>query len=438
MGITSIMTSQSIPPGRIQTLTADEEWKLKEVWAHFLTFWGTPVTLPSGPERTATSTSIASKTSKHEEHGGKKKRFAKFRRGHKSNKSAERNSIVSTRSNESIEANYSHKVIHDSFKDLQPEDIYSNFWNMLRTDSPDNLILRFLRARKWDSDKALAMLAHTLHWRLKESKVEDLLFGGERRGIENGEEGFHLQFKLSKAYFRGYDNEGRPIVIIRPRLHHASDQTEEEVQKYTLLVIEEARLLLKEPVDSCSVLFDLTDFAMSNMDYPPVKFMIGVFEAHYPESLGKLFIHKAPWIFPPIWNIVKNWLDPVVAAKITFTKSAKDLNKFIPMDYIPKSLGGEDEFEMEYIEPKPEEDELMKDAETRDKLKAERKEIITKFIEATVNWIEAGSVEDSKKYLKEKIDLGHELSINYSKLDPYIRARSVFDRIGVIDVQKGL
>lgn len=430
------MTTQSIPPGRVQTLTADEEWKLKEVWAHFLTFWGTPVTLPSAPERTATSTTVASQHSEADK--GKKKRFAKFRRGHKSSKSAEKNSIISTRSNESIEANYSHKSIHDSFKDLQPEDIYQNFWNMLRTDSPDNLILRFLRARKWDSDKALAMLAHTLHWRLKESKVEDLLFGGERKCMENGEEGFHLQFKLSKAYFRGYDNEGRPIVIIRPRLHHASEQSEEDIRKYTLLVIEEARLLLKEPVDSCSVLFDLTDFSMANMDYAPVKFMIGVFEAHYPESLGKLFIHKAPWIFPPIWNVVKNWLDPVVAAKITFTKSGKDLAKSIPLEYIPKSLGGEDEFEMEYIEPQAEEDSLMNDAEAREKLKEERKAIITKFIEVTVSWIEARSVEESKKLLQEKIDLGLELAKNYARLDPYIRARSVFDRIGVIDVQKGV
>ncbi|CCH44796.1 hypothetical protein BN7_4364 [Wickerhamomyces ciferrii] len=423
------------PSGRVTTLSADEERKLKEVWAHFLRFWGTPVTLPSAPKRTATTTSVAS-TKSNGDDKGKKKMFSKFRRGHKASKSSEKNELTSTRSNESIEANYTHKSIHESFKDLQPEDIYENFWNMLRTDSPDNLILRFLRARKWDSDKALAMLAHTLHWRLKESHVEDLLFGGEKRGIDNGEDGFHLQFKLSKAYFRGYDNEGRPIVIIRPRLHHSNEQTEEDIQKYTLLVIEEARLLLKEPVDSCSVLFDLTDFTMSNMDYAPVKFMIGVFEAHYPESLGKLFIHKAPWIFPPIWNIVKNWLDPVVAAKISFTKTAKDLHQFIPMKYIPNSLGGEDEFEMEYVEPVEGEDELLNDKSTRDQLKSQRKEIITKFIEATVNWIESNSDEESKKFLNEKIELGHQLSINYAQLDPYIRARSVFDRIGMIDVKK--
>lgn len=32
-------------------------------------------------------------------------------------------------------------------------------------------------------------------------------------------------------------------------------------------------------------------------DYPPVKFMIKCFEANYPESLGAVLVHNAPWIF---------------------------------------------------------------------------------------------------------------------------------------------
>lgn len=36
---------------------------------------------------------------------------------------------------------------------------------------------------------------------------------------------------------------------------------------------------------------------MTAQDYTPVKFMIKCFEANYPESLGLILIHKAPWIF---------------------------------------------------------------------------------------------------------------------------------------------
>ena len=41
----------------------------------------------------------------------------------------------------------------------------------------------------------------------------------------------------------------------------------------------------------------MTGFSMANMDYTPVKFMIKCFEANYPECLGAVLVHKAPWLF---------------------------------------------------------------------------------------------------------------------------------------------
>ena len=55
----------------------------------------------------------------------------------------------------------------------------------------------------------------------------------------------------------------------------------------------------------------MSNFSLSNMDYTPVRFMIKCFEANYPESLGVVLVHKAPWIFQGIWKVIKGWLDPV-------------------------------------------------------------------------------------------------------------------------------
>jgi hypothetical protein len=421
--------------GHYDTLTSEEELKLKEVWAHLLRFWGTPVVQLSVPARIATKTSLTSSDDKAK---SKKKLFGKFRKSHTKQKSQDL-SLTTTRSRESIESSYTHKMIHDSLKDLKSEDIYNNFWNMLRSDTPDNLILRFLRARKWDTDKTMAMFASTLHWRLKESNVDQLLWDGDIKVFETNEkDGFIHQLRLSKAYFRGVDKEGRPIVVIRPRLHHSNEQTEEDLEKYTLLVIEICRLVLQEPVDSASIIFDMSGFSMSNMDYAPVKFMISVFEAHYPESLGKLFIHKAPWVFPPIWNIVKNWLDPVVASKINFTKNLKDLEKHIDSKWIPKSLEGADDFEPKWMEPNPEDDKLMQDTAARDKIKAQREALVKEFIEATVKWIESTSEQESTKWKQEKRQLGRQLAENYVKLDPYVRSRNNFDRQGCVEIKAPL
>ncbi|KAK3079170.1 phosphatidylinositol transfer protein csr1, partial [Coniosporium uncinatum] len=86
----------------------------------------------------------------------------------------------------------------------------------------------------------------------------------------------------------------------------------------------------------------MTDFSMKNMDYTPVKFMIKCFEANYPESLGAVLVHKSPWVFNTVWNIIKGWLDPVVAGKVHFTKTADDLAEYIDMKQVPKEMGGQE------------------------------------------------------------------------------------------------
>ena len=33
-------------------------------------------------------------------------------------------------------------------------------------------------------------------------------------------------------------------------------------------------------------------------------------QAYFPETLGACFLINAPWIFHPLWAIVRPWLDP--------------------------------------------------------------------------------------------------------------------------------
>jgi hypothetical protein len=170
---------------------------------------------------------------------------------------------------------------------------------------------------------------------------------------------------------------------------------------------------------------------MANMDYAPVKFMIKVFEANYPESLGVVLVHKAPWLFNAIWKIIKGWLDPVVASKVHFTSDVHDLEQYIPKSQIIKELGGEEEWEYKYIEPISDENALMKEESPRIKLEEERKEDVLAYQKKTFDWIASGSPEVKA----ERDELAHKLNINYWTLDPYIRARTYYDRTGMI--QKG-
>ena len=66
------------------------------------------------------------------------------------------------------------KEFKEALATSTPQEIHDTFWKMVKADHPDALFLRFLRARKWDVNKALVMLVATMRWRNKELDVRPL------------------------------------------------------------------------------------------------------------------------------------------------------------------------------------------------------------------------------------------------------------------------
>lgn len=450
---TNASWKSSIPPlEREVVLPPDQEHSLKQVWVYLLHLWNIPVDgsvvfkdirhqeiadLASGVSELKTTDSNASDK-------GKKRGWFSSR---KSASSTEVNVDPKNESEHGIHHTrhsatpYKKGEIHPEFKkmNLEAKSSYKEFWDGLRIEPADAIIVRFMKARKWHMDKVLHMLAKDINWRAtSQFDINGIIDGGEVAFVKNDVKGVVKNIEMQKAIIAGKDLEGRPIILVRPKVHFSSDQTEEELETYALLVIEQSKLFLKPPhLKQAGILFDLTGFSLSNMDYTPVKFLITCFEAHYPESLGHLFIHKAPWIFSPIWNIVKNWLDPVVASKIMFTKNVDELSKYMAKDQIPEYLGGGLKLNLDkYDMPDGSKDELLKDTATRDKLQAEREEYIQQFLELTAKWIETDPADKEKhdKIRHERALVAEKIDNNYIALDPYIRSRSAYDIRGELKV----
>lgn len=176
----------------------------------------------------------------------------------------------------------------------------------------------------------------------------------------------------------------------------------------------------------------MTGFSMANMDYTPVKFMIRVFEANYPNTLASLVVYRAPWIFHGIWGIIKGWLDPVVAAKVHFASNVNDLSEYIERSNIIKEMDGDNDFVYSYREPVEGENAAMADTATRDKLLHARHTLSKAFDTNTTAWI------DGKDVAAQRTKLNLALHLNYFQLDPYIRARSMYDRLGMVNTHNQL
>lgn len=153
------------------------------------------------------------------------------------------------------------KEFHDAIASLSPGEIRSAFWTMVKHDHPDALLLRFLRARKWDVEKALVMMVSTLRWRTVDMHVDDdIMKNGELQAALDSQsqdlahkrlgEGFIAQLRMGKNYTHGRDMANRPCSYIRVRLHKAGEYSEESTERLTVYGIETARMLLEPPVDT--------------------------------------------------------------------------------------------------------------------------------------------------------------------------------------------
>ncbi|KAF2018486.1 CRAL/TRIO domain-containing protein [Aaosphaeria arxii CBS 175.79] len=450
----------NMPAGRPGTLTPEQELKLRELWAATLRVFGVHEPVAAQEPNGTDTTSIAASTDSAEKDGKKdkdkkKSRLNVFKR-HKDDKEAKSDSapasgtatptdISSLSIADEDDKHGQTKEFKAALANMAPEDLRKAFWSMVKHDHPDGLLLRFLRARKWDVEKALVMMVSTMHWRLEEMHVDDdIIRQGELFAYEQSQssdaktkkdgEDFLAALRMGKSFLHGLDKEGRPLCFVRVRLHKQGEQSEESIERFTVYTIETARMLLRPPVDTATIVFDMTNFSMANMDYAPVKFMIKCFEANYPESLGAVLVYKAPWLFNTIWSIIRGWLDPVVAGKVHFCKTVEELEAFIPKNQIPTECGGDEKWEYTYPEPVAGENNQMKDEAGREAIQTARAQLFKNYESSILHWIHDGDSQTKslEERRKERDTIAEELRSNYWKLDPYVRARSLYDRLGVI------
>lgn len=426
--------------GRPGNLTAEQTEKLKEMWAATLEVTGVAGDREKDGEGVSngTATPTPSDASPADAKKKDKKKRSLFKKKDKTGADA-------TSENATEDVNDKHgqtKEFQNALASMTPEELRTALWSMSKHDHPDGLLLRFLRARKWDVHAALVMMVSTMHWRLMEMHVDDdIMLHGEAGALatatsstapatdKKDAEGFLEQLRMGKSFLHGTDKDGRPCCFVRARLHKGGEQTEKSLERFTVYTIETARLLLRSPVDTATIVFDMTDFSLANMDYTPVKFMIKCFEANYPESLGGVLVYKAPWIFNQIWKIIRGWLDPVVAGKVQFCSNVDELSQWIPKSRIMKELGGEEAWTYSYVEPQPNENPAFTSPSAKEdkaQILAERKELQESYEHDTLSWIHGEDAGEGRNRLAQR------LAENYWKLDPFVRARSLYDRWGVL------
>lgn len=161
----------------------------------------------------------------------------------------------------------------------------------------EEMILWFLKDRKFNVDHTACKLANAIAWR-KEFGVDNLT-----------EESIRNMASTGKAYLHEFpDVKGRPVVVVVAAKHLPSKHNLLESEKLCVYLLEKALSQLPPGEEKILGIFDLRGFTLENGDLMFIKFLIDVFYNYYPKRLGQVLFVDAPLIFQPGWNIVKPWL----------------------------------------------------------------------------------------------------------------------------------
>ncbi|KAG5733898.1 Sec14 cytosolic factor, partial [Termitomyces sp. T112] len=220
--------------------------------------------------------------------------------------------------------------------------------NFVEERMDDALLLRFLRARKFDVAKAKEMLIATEKWR-KEMNVDTIIEDFEFTEREQVN-------KYYPQYYHKMDKDGRPIYIERlgfldlDALYKATTQERlinrfvQEYEKFAKYRVPACSKAVGHPVETSCTILDLHNVSMTSFyrvkDYIMQASSIG--QDRYPERMGKFYIINAPWAFSAVWRAIKPWLDEVTVSKVDILGSnyKETLLKQIAAENLPVILGG--------------------------------------------------------------------------------------------------
>ncbi|CAL0306805.1 unnamed protein product [Lupinus luteus] len=156
----------------------------------------------------------------------------------------------------------------------------------------EDMILWFLKDRKFSVQDAVSKLAKAIKWR-QDFRVSELTEDMVKDVAQTG-----------KAVVHDFlDINGRPVVLVVGSKHFPKDPKQDE--RLCTFLVEEALSKLPPGEEQILAIIDLRGFGTQNADIRYLTFLFDIFYYYYPKRLAQILFVDAPFVFMPFWQLVK-------------------------------------------------------------------------------------------------------------------------------------